>query len=241
MGGARGISRRYGSRLQASSCFEAREHAATGRPAQPRCKSGFSPDRPACQASRRGAKLGHEPKQRTGRPAASSAACRKATTAAGSSAAIAAISNTRIPRSWWAASARWEDRVLLCRRAINPRRGFWTLPAGYMELNETTAEGAKREAWEEARAKIELRASARRLQHPAAFPGPAHLSGPRWFRPRWKRGRKAPRWGCSTGRRFLGDELAFPSVRWALDHYRAGAGEAGRGIESNPPGEWGDY
>src|SRR5580692_9878204 len=49
--------------------------------------------------------------------------------------------------------ARWGDRVLLCRRAINPRRGFWTLPAGYLELNESTRAGAEREAWEEARAK----------------------------------------------------------------------------------------
>src|SRR5204862_2848672 len=52
--------------------------------------------------------------------------------------------------------ARWGDRILLCRRAINPRRGFWTLPAGYLELHETTAEGARREAREEALADIEL-------------------------------------------------------------------------------------
>jgi ADP-ribose pyrophosphatase YjhB (NUDIX family) len=49
---------------------------------------------------------------------------------------------------------RLGDRVLLCRRAINPRRGFWTLPAGYLELNESTTAGAAREAWEEARARI---------------------------------------------------------------------------------------
>ncbi|PZP38913.1 MAG: NUDIX hydrolase, partial [Azospirillum brasilense] len=48
------------------------------------------------------------------------------------------------------------DSVLLCRRAIEPRRGFWTIPAGYMELGETAAEGAAREAWEEARARIAL-------------------------------------------------------------------------------------
>ena len=42
------------------------------------------------------------------------------------------------------------DSVLLCRRAIEPRRGFWTIPAGYMELGETAAEGAAREAWEDA-------------------------------------------------------------------------------------------
>ena len=52
----------------------------------------------------------------------------------------------------------WEEdgRVLLCRRAIEPRRGFWTLPAGYMEMGETVEEGARREAWEEARARIAI-------------------------------------------------------------------------------------
>ncbi|NUZ05056.1 NUDIX hydrolase [Piscinibacter koreensis] len=50
----------------------------------------------------------------------------------------------------------WGDRVLLCRRNIEPRHGFWTLPAGFMELGETTAEGAQRETVEEAGARIEL-------------------------------------------------------------------------------------
>jgi ADP-ribose pyrophosphatase YjhB (NUDIX family) len=50
----------------------------------------------------------------------------------------------------------WEDKVLLCKRAIEPRYGFWTLPAGFMENGETTAEGAARETLEEAGARIEL-------------------------------------------------------------------------------------
>ena len=50
----------------------------------------------------------------------------------------------------------WEQRVLLCRRAIEPRTGFWTLPAGYMELGETVAEAAMREAAEEANARIAI-------------------------------------------------------------------------------------
>jgi len=49
-----------------------------------------------------------------------------------------------------------DERVLLCRRAIEPRLGFWTLPAGFMELGETTAQGAIRETLEEANARIEL-------------------------------------------------------------------------------------
>ncbi|HXK55529.1 MAG: NUDIX hydrolase [Gammaproteobacteria bacterium] len=48
----------------------------------------------------------------------------------------------------------WEGRVLLCRRAIEPRRGLWTLPAGFMENGESADEGAVREAMEEANARI---------------------------------------------------------------------------------------
>ena len=50
----------------------------------------------------------------------------------------------------------WEDKILLCRRAIEPRYGLWTLPAGFMENGETTLEGAARETWEEAGARIEM-------------------------------------------------------------------------------------
>lgn len=50
----------------------------------------------------------------------------------------------------------WEDRILLCRRAIEPRYGLWTLPAGFMENDETTAQAAQRETLEEARARIEI-------------------------------------------------------------------------------------
>ena len=49
----------------------------------------------------------------------------------------------------------WDNKILLCRRAIEPRYGKWTLPAGYLENGETVAEGAARETFEEARAKVE--------------------------------------------------------------------------------------
>ena len=49
-----------------------------------------------------------------------------------------------------------EDSVLLCKRAIAPRRGYWTVPAGFMELEETLAEAAMRETLEEAQAKVKL-------------------------------------------------------------------------------------
>jgi ADP-ribose pyrophosphatase YjhB (NUDIX family) len=50
----------------------------------------------------------------------------------------------------------WEDRILMCKRAIEPRYGKWTLPAGFMENNESASEGAAREAVEEANAKVEI-------------------------------------------------------------------------------------
>jgi ADP-ribose pyrophosphatase YjhB (NUDIX family) len=50
----------------------------------------------------------------------------------------------------------WDDLVLLCKRAIEPRYGYWTLPAGFLENGETTAEGALRETSEEAGAHVEL-------------------------------------------------------------------------------------
>ncbi len=49
-----------------------------------------------------------------------------------------------------------EGRILLCRRAIEPRLGFWTIPAGFMENGETTQEGARRESLEEAQAEVEI-------------------------------------------------------------------------------------
>ena len=50
----------------------------------------------------------------------------------------------------------WEGRVLLCRRAIDPRRGLWTLPAGFLENGETLPAGAARETVEEAQASVEV-------------------------------------------------------------------------------------
>ena len=52
----------------------------------------------------------------------------------------------------------WRTQVLLCKRNIEPRKGFWTLPAGFMELHESLAQGAARETDEEAGAQIEMQA-----------------------------------------------------------------------------------
>lgn len=113
--------------------------------------------------------------------------------------------------------ARRGDKILMCRRAIDPRRGFWTLPAGYLELNETTRAGAEREAWEEARAKIAIESLLAiydiprlsqvqliyraRLVDDAIAPGPESLDVALfgWDEIPW-------------------DDIAFPSVHWALAH-----------------------
>jgi ADP-ribose pyrophosphatase YjhB (NUDIX family) len=60
------------------------------------------------------------------------------------------------PRMVVGCIVEWEDRILLCRRAIEPRYGMWTVPAGYMENGETTDQGAARETLEEANARVEL-------------------------------------------------------------------------------------
>ena len=50
----------------------------------------------------------------------------------------------------------FEDKILLCKRAIEPRMGYWNLPAGYLENGETSEAGAMREVWEEALAKVDI-------------------------------------------------------------------------------------
>jgi ADP-ribose pyrophosphatase YjhB (NUDIX family) len=60
------------------------------------------------------------------------------------------------PRMVVGCIVEWEDRILLCRRAIEPRYGLWTVPAGFMENGETTFEGAIRETIEEANARVEI-------------------------------------------------------------------------------------
>ena len=133
----------------------------------------------------------------------------------------------------------WEDRILLCRRAIEPRKGFWTLPAGYLELHETASDGARREAWEEARAELDIdallavysipRISQVQLIYRARLRSPAVAPGPETVDVRLFRWDDIP-W----------PDLAFPSVRWALRHHREVAGEASFAARGNPPGELGD-
>ena len=135
--------------------------------------------------------------------------------------------------------ASWEGRILLCRRNIQPRKGFWTIPAGYMELNETTEAGARREAMEEANADLaELRVLAiytipRISQVQIIYHGnlatPDVAAGPEsqevaffdWTDIPW-------------------DDLAFPSVHWALNHFDTVRNSRAHPPFGNPPGDWGD-
>lgn len=51
---------------------------------------------------------------------------------------------------------QWQGRILLCRRAIEPRRGYWTTPAGFMEIGESLQQAAARESLEEAEARVRI-------------------------------------------------------------------------------------
>ena len=127
-----------------------------------------------------------------------------------------------------------EGRVLLCRRAIEPRRGFWTLPAGYLEHGETLAEGAAREAQEEAGAHIRsdgvlaLYNISRIGQVQVMFR--ARFAGAVEFTP----GIESLDVRLFAWEDIPWDELAFPSVRWALNAWRE-AGDAPLGAPAHNP------
>jgi ADP-ribose pyrophosphatase YjhB (NUDIX family) len=134
----------------------------------------------------------------------------------------------------------WENRILLCRRAIEPRRGHWTLPAGFLEEKESVEDGVRREAWEEARAELDLDGllglySVPRISQVQIF-----------FRARLRSPEVAPGEESLEVRLFAWeeipwDDLAFPSVHWALAHYHETHGQPSFAAKTNPPGETGDY
>jgi ADP-ribose pyrophosphatase YjhB (NUDIX family) len=129
------------------------------------------------------------------------------------------------------------DQILMCRRAIEPRKGFWTLPAGYMELGETLEEGAAREALEEAQAVIAIDgilgvfSIARIGQVQVIFRASFADSGPPVFGP----GEESLEVRLFGPDEIPWDEIAFPSVRWALNAWReSDAGPLGKPA-GNPP------
>jgi ADP-ribose pyrophosphatase YjhB (NUDIX family) len=123
-----------------------------------------------------------------------------------------------------------DGAILMCRRAIEPRLGFWTLPAGYLEHGETLEEGAAREAWEEAQAEIVLdgilgvftisRIGQVQVIFRAQFASPDT--------PKFAAGPESLDVELFPWQRIPRAEIAFPSVIWALDAWqRAGAGPLG--------------
>lgn len=116
-----------------------------------------------------------------------------------------------------------DDRVLLCRRAIEPRRGHWTLPAGFLELGETLQEGAAREAEEEANARIVpegvlglfsiSRIGQVQVIFRARFADPGAV-------PLFSAGPESLEVGLFEWGDIPWNDIAFPSVRWALQAWR---------------------
>ena len=114
----------------------------------------------------------------------------------------------------------WGDKVLLCKRNIEPRKGKWTLPAGFMELGETTAEGAARETVEEAGAQFEMQALFSLIN--VARVGQVHL----FYRATLLSPEFDP--GTETQEAILfdeadipWDEIAFRTVKETLEHFFA--------------------
>lgn len=130
----------------------------------------------------------------------------------------------------------WQDKILLCRRAIEPRRGYWTIPAGYLEQEETPEAGAMREAKEEAGAEIELsgllgvysipRISQVHLIYRATLLSPSVAAG-----------EESLAVGLYDWAKIPWPDLAFPTVRWALQHYREVGAAAAFAPRSNPAEE----
>ena len=143
------------------------------------------------------------------------------------------------PRIVVGSVVRHEGRILLCRRAINPRKGFWTLPAGFLETGETPAEAAEREACEEANAAITIsgvlaiytirRLGQVQIMHRAQLADAAISAGV-----------ESIEVGLFAWQDIPWPDLAFPSVAWALNHDLAVETGSAAMPFFNPPGEDGD-
>jgi ADP-ribose pyrophosphatase YjhB (NUDIX family) len=119
----------------------------------------------------------------------------------------------------------WQDQILMCKRAIEPRVGTWTIPAGYMEMGETTAEGAAREVLEEAGALIEVTGLLGVFEIPRISQiyvvHRADMTGPQIFAGTESEAVKLVAWADIPW-----DELSFPSITWALRQFEEKVGPA---------------
>jgi ADP-ribose pyrophosphatase YjhB (NUDIX family) len=112
----------------------------------------------------------------------------------------------------------WQGRILLCQRAIEPRLGYWTTPAGFMENGETLQAGAARESLEEAEAKVEI-GSLLSITH-VLHARQVHVN----FRGRlidgkFGAGAESLRVGLYEESEIPWDQIAFPSIEFALRSY----------------------
>jgi ADP-ribose pyrophosphatase YjhB (NUDIX family) len=136
--------------------------------------------------------------------------------------------------------ATWEDKLLMCKRAIEPRSGYWTLPAGFMEVGESPQEGAAREAWEEARARLEI------IDLLCVY-SLSHIGQLQLF---YRARLLSPDVSAGPESREVGlfdfdslpaaDLVAFPSVHWAIDHFRQVRGTEAFPAFGNPEGSTGE-
>jgi len=117
----------------------------------------------------------------------------------------------------------WKDQILLCRRAIEPRSGLWTLPAGFMELGETTAQAALRETYEEAKARVELDELFTLLSVPHV--NQVHLFyRARLLEPSYGPGEESLEVGLFGESEIPWQEIAFRTISTTLRHFYADRG-----------------
>ena len=113
---------------------------------------------------------------------------------------------------------RFEDKVLMCKRAIEPRSGLWTLPGGFMENDETTQQAAARETWEEAGARITINQLYTLYNLP-------HINQVHIFylaqmhKPEFTSGVESLKTELMTEAEIPWDQIAFPAVKDTLEHY----------------------
>lgn len=116
--------------------------------------------------------------------------------------------------------AEWEGRLLLCKRAIEPQSGLWTLPAGFLENGETTAQGAVRETIEEAGAQIGIDAPFAMVNIPHINQVHLFYRG-RLLGPEFSAGVESLEVALLDPGEIPWSTLAFRSVRFCLEHYLA--------------------
>lgn len=128
------------------------------------------------------------------------------------------------------------DLILLCKRAIEPRKGFWTMPAGYMELGETTEQAAQREAREEACATIEI--DRLLAMYSVARIGQVQIMyRARLVTPDIACGIESEEVALVDWADIPWDQLAFPTVVWALAHFHESRDKTDFSTYSNPTGD----